>query len=60
MRFRGLSQVQNFYDFKFASKQGSASIIAELPIAIQIELIKQKYGALIAKVCTLCSLLRSA
>jgi len=44
------AKVQDFYDFKFASKQGSASIINELPLAIQIELIQQRYGSLISKV----------
>jgi hypothetical protein len=53
-------KVQNFYDFKFLSKEGSASIIDELPTAIQTELIQQKYSSLIEKVPFFATLQTSA
>lgn len=43
-------KVQDFHDFKYNNKEGSTSLIDELPASLQVELVKQRYGDLIGRV----------
>jgi len=35
-------KVQDFHDFKYNNKEGSTSLIDELPASLQVELVKQR------------------
>lgn len=44
------AKVQEFYDYKYANKEGPASIFTELPKQIQTDIVKQRWSGIIAKV----------
>ena len=43
-------KVQNYFDFKYANKEGASELIEELPASLQVELVKQRFGKLIDRV----------
>lgn len=46
-------KVQDYYDFKFANKEGSSSFaksMEEMPASLKVALVKHRYGDLLARV----------